>query len=63
MRWLVALVLLSCSPEVEPDPCEEWTWIDEEGCSGDVCGNQGADSYECRDGECWCCLDEECWDG
>lgn len=63
MRWIVVLVLLSCSSDVESDPCESWTWINEEGCSGDVCAEQGADGYECRDGVCWCCFGEECWEG
>lgn len=67
MRWIFALLLLSCSSEVGPDadPCESWTWIDEDGCSGDVCAEQGqeVDGYECRAGECWCCFEGDCWEG
>jgi len=51
--------------EPEIDPCEDWTWIEEDGCSGDVCADQDqeVDGYECRDGECWCCLADDCWKG
>ena len=59
---IIVLVFCSCNEPEEPDPCEEWTWIEEEGCSGDVCGDQpGASDYDCRDGECWCCDEHECW--
>lgn len=63
MRWVIVVLLLSCSLEVEPDPCESWTWIDEESCFGDVCVDQHADDYECREGACWCCFEGVCRNG
>jgi len=63
MIWLLVLGLFGCAPEEEIDLCNEWTWIDEESCAMEVCAEQGADEYECRDGECWCCAGEDCWLG
>jgi hypothetical protein len=71
MRWIVVVLFLSCSLEValdadaDADLCEDWTWIDEESCSADVCAEQDQEfeGYECRDGVCWCCFGEECWEG
>lgn len=60
---LIILSLLACGEEPVPDPCEEWTWIEEENCLMDICGEQeGATDSECREGECWCCNEDECWD-
>lgn len=51
---------VNCGDE-EPDPCEDWTWMDEEACLMDRCAMVSADDSECREGECWCCDDVECW--
>lgn len=64
MKWLLLMALLAGCGHMAPDPCEDWDWLDHEGCSGDVCAQEpGAESYECRDGVCWCCSDDDCWEG
>lgn len=49
-----------CLEEV-PDLCAEWSWLDHESCSADLCGDVEDGDYMCRMGECWCCDDESCW--
>lgn len=60
MIWLF-LLLVSCSEPAYEDPCDDWNWLDHESCSGDICGEYEGSEYECRHGECWCCLENECW--
>ena len=67
MRWIILVLLVGCSSAGLDEKCE-WSWMDEEGCLMDTCDLQlQADDRdhswsECRDGQCWCCLDEgECW--
>jgi len=56
------LVLISaCSMEIASATCEDWTWIDHESCSVDICNFEDSE-YECREGVCWCCFDGECWE-
>lgn len=58
---LLLMGLLGCGSEPATDPCDEWTWIEEESCLMDICGDEDAGNSECRAGECWCCNDDECW--
>jgi len=59
---LLVVGLVACA-HTPPEKCEEWTWIDDEWCSMDECyQTQGATHGECRDGVCWCCEGNDCWE-
>jgi hypothetical protein len=67
LDWIkgsACVLLVGCAMHVPPERCEDWTWIDDEWCSMDECHQMQDATYgECRDGVCWCCVGNECWEG